>query len=655
MSDEAEGKRKQAGAASSPAAKKSKGDDEEEPSVVDVAWYHYRSYLDSTEEEEDGGGDFDELLEVISLLEDVVPPKNNSSIVDDDFSSLKKCLEEDCSEKELSHRLRSFEELLPVLMSLCYLQLGSHAIDMAFASTEEEEKDETALNKSPEEYLMLSLKHFPSNAAAASMLANYIRMNSLAPSEDVCFLYENAAKNAHNVRSLAISLLEDETVVDDVKEWVELLLLNGVAGCEFEGEDDDGEDNEEEEEEEGGVVSDSEVEATASFMAALLLSVLGKHEEAAVYLKQFGVTQRIHPEVWRGVKTIHDSQPKLIDGADGLPIPTPASFRSVHAQGNSGVLPPKLYKGLCDVFQPSAVYWKESDYDHRGYYSYFLDLSDEMKISPSNVIEDVIVNHLLPLAKRGLSAEDGERIVGAEWWCHHRPISANLGHNLHFDTDESLLAEEQSITHPIISSVLYLTGGAHGEQSAASPGGSTIVFDQAPDAKTVAPKIWASQARNNSFMIFPGKLLHGVLPCPGDGTTDQSDAKMEHRLTFMVGFWTRRVPDKMKDRRLYGPCGPMPPATDEHTWMREIASGYENGAGGKSGRSSTPNQDDISSYEVPTISPAWETLEVAKVEKCEQEEEEQHLQMPPALDHKYFVRNAPKCFHDSLMNKDECF
>jgi hypothetical protein len=101
----------------------------------------------------------------------------------------------------------------------------------------------------------------------------------------------------------------------------------------------------------------------------------------------------------------------------------------------------------------------------------------------------------------------------------------------------------------------------------------------------------------------------------------------------------------------------MPPATDEHTWMREIASGYENGACGKGGRSSTPNQDDIKGYELPTISPAWETLEIAKLKKCgeEEEEEEQHLQMPPTLDHKYFVRNAPKCFHDSLMNKDECF
>ena len=124
MSDEAEGKRKQAGAAASPAAKKSKGEDEEEPSVVDIAWYHYRSYLDSIDEE-DGGGDFDELLEVISLL------------TSDDFTS--EIITLNLSKEELPDKLRSVEELLPVLMSSCYLQLGSHAIDVAFGSAEEEE------------------------------------------------------------------------------------------------------------------------------------------------------------------------------------------------------------------------------------------------------------------------------------------------------------------------------------------------------------------------------------------------------------------------------------------------------------------------------------------------------------------------------------
>jgi hypothetical protein len=359
--------------------------------------------------------------------------------------------------------------------------------------------------------------------------------------------------------------------------------------------------------------------------------------------------------VWRGVKTVHNSKSKQIESADGLPISVPVSFRST--EHNSGVLPPTLYKRLCDAFHPYSVYWKESNYDHRGYYSYFLDLSEEMKTAPRNVIEDVIVNHLLPLAKRGLSAEAGNRIVGAEWWCHHRSISANLGHNLHFDTDEALLAEEQNITHPVVSSVLYLTGGARGEQTAASPGGSTIVFDQTPDTKEIAPKMWASQARNNTYMIFPGNLLHGVLPCPGNESTGpgQGDTEPEHRLTFMVGFWTRRVPDNMKDRRLYGPCGPMPPATDEHTWVREITSGYENGSGSHGKRSGEAYQDAIGTFELPCISPAWETLQPSKGENREGGGDEEFLQMPGTLDHRFFVRNAPQCFYDSLMNKDESF
>ena len=666
MNDDTEGKRKQDSTGASPIAKKSKGEEDDQGlSIIEIAWNHYRSYLDSIEEDEDGG-DFDELLEVISLLEeDVVPSQQPINVKGGDLSTLKDRLEKSSPDDEISTKLQTIEGLLPVLISICYLQLGSHAIDMAFASTAEEEEGESALDKAPEEYLVSSLLHFPANAAAVSMLANYLRMSALATTEDVCYLYEKAAKHAHSTRSLAISLLEDEEVEDETKEWVELLLLNGVSGCEFEGgddedEEDNNEDNEADEEGGGDVVSDSEVEATSSFMAALLLSILGEHDEAATYLKKFGVTHRIHPDVWRGVKSVHNAEPKQIDTADGSPISAPASFRS-NGKGSGGVLPAKLYKELCDIFQPNAVYWKESDYDHRGYYSYFLDLTEAMKTSPSNIIEDVIVNHLLPLAKRGLSTEEGEKIIGAEWWCHHRPISANLGHNLHFDTDEALLADEQAISHPIMSSVLYLTGGADGEQRKMSPGGSTIVFDQKPDAKEVAPKIWASQARNNSYMIFPGDLLHGVLPCPGDestgndGTPGRHNIEQDHRLTFMVGFWTRRVPDKMKDRRLYGPCGPMPPATEEHTWVRQIASGYKNGADG--GGSDISNENVIGSFELPCISPAWEVLEASNGKKKDEEEEEKEefLQLPGTLDHRFFVRNAPSCFYDSLMNKDECF
>mmetsp|Transcript_24225 Transcript_24225/g.52770 ORF Transcript_24225/g.52770 Transcript_24225/m.52770 type:complete len:684 (-) Transcript_24225:1087-3138(-) len=652
------------------ATKKSKADEQGEVPLRSLeAWGHYRDYLDScacTSSGEDGGavlqedddGDFDELFEVIGILKGILPePDTNTGEgllrVDD----LEKERPSIMSAQDVSAEFRTMSTikgLLPVLISMSYLHVGSHAISLVLE--EEQGGDGSIFSRRPEEYLALSLQYFPYNAAAASMLANYLRMNMLAPVDHICNLYMLAANNASKMRSLAISLLDNETVDEEVKEWIELLLLNGIAGSEFADPEDgqeeedsgdkegNGKDQEEEEEEEEEV-TDSEVEATASFMASLLNSIQGKHEEALKYQKKFGITHRIHPNVWSGAKL--SANDVVAKTAGDLPVPVPASFRST-IDGN-GVLPEKQYKGLCDVFSPTSPYWRESDYDNRGYYSYFLDLTDDMRNSPKNIIEDVIVNYLLPLAKRGLSAEEGEKICGAEWWTHHRPIEANLGHQLHFDTDEALLAQEQAVTHPILSSVLYLRGGSTGH--AVSPAGSTIVFDQTPDSEQVASKVWTSQPRNNTFMIFPGDLLHGVLPCPGDeASAPQSSLEQpEHRLTFMVGFWTRRVPDKMTDRRLYGPCGPLPPSTGDHTWVQNIATGY--GSGCNSAASS--GRAEIVSFALPEISPAWECLD--KDGNRNIDSDGRCLEIPRGLDHRFFVQNAPYCFRDSLMNKDESF
>ena len=229
---------------------------------------------------------------------------------------------------------------------------------------------------------------------------------------------------------------------------------------------------------------------------------------------------------------------------------------------------------------------EETDYEHRGYYSYFVD----MVMTLTNVMEQVIFELLLPLAQQRTS----QKIVGAEWWVHTRPIEANIGHNLHFDTDEAMLAQEGKITHPVVSSVLYLTGNA--SQADTLPAGSTIISDQTPNSKNPAKTCYICPPRDNSFLVFPDDMLHGVLPCPGsiwsesivDVTissknqcelswtvlpTDESNAAADatmptNRLTLMVGFWTtRRVPDQRKERSLYGPCGPMPVDSD---WMKQL-------------------------------------------------------------------------------------
>ena len=593
-------------------------------------WFHYRNYVDSACEDPDGDGDVDELFELLDIIS-----KNSEELMAVDINRF----DEYCTSESIA-----FRAAIPVLVSMAYLHLATHAISLGFDGGDESDMM-TIHDKPPEEYLSMALKSFPSNAAAKSMLANYRRMNCLGSLNDICDQYIEASEDAHGVREVALAMLNNSGVQEENKEWIELLLLNDIAGSEYEDDDSDSSDNGEEEADSNkeGIelpekVTESEVEATSSFMAAFLLSTMGRHEEAKSYLTKFNFTHRVHPDVWEGTKAPcigHE-----LKEMRSIPESTPASFRS-----DLGVLPQKLYENLCHVLRPDSAYWKESGYDHRGYFSYFLDLTREVELSPNNIIEDVIANHLLPLAKRTLSEEEGKQIVGAEWWTHHRPIQANMGHNLHFDTDESLLAEEKEITHPLVSSVLYLSGGTVGDTKKATLAGSTIVFDQTPSSQNVATRAWVNQPVDNSFMTFPGNYLHGVLPCPGH-ETNATAAEQPHRLTFMVGFWTRRVPEKMKERNLYGPCGPIPPATDEHTWVREIAK--RNGQ--PCDKASAP-KDAIRTFKLSEVSPAWEVIGQTTIGGGDRVS----FEPPQALDHRFFVRNAPGCFRKSLLNTEESF
>jgi hypothetical protein len=124
----------------------------------------------------------------------------------------------------------------------------------------------------------------------------------------------------------------------------------------------------------------------------------------------------------------------------------------------------------------------------------------------------------------------------------------------------------------------------------------------------------------------------------------------------MVGFWTRRVPDKMKNQRLYGPCGPMPPCTDEHTWAQEISKGYGKKKGGKKAtkksnkvapKKDIANNDALKVVPIPRVTPTWESFQTnASLE-------EQPLMIPRAIDHRFFVHSGSMCFRESLFEKDE--
>ncbi len=601
-----------------PDAKK-KRVEEHDAALLDEVWQHFRDYLDSCDD--DGNGDIDELQEVLELIGDIDPVRDLAS-------------------------LNSRKALLPVLASVAHGNLAD-----SFLSQFLESKDAT-LETKIQEHFVECLRLFPFYASMWSVLANACRMQIISTTTDdtprIAAAYEKAAECATAVRTHAINLLEEQDQSDELlSEWIELLLLNQVTGVEWATDDDDGEDENGDEEsslekkqaENDGYWTQSEVESTARFMAAMILSTLGFHDAAKDHLKYFAVTHRLHPNLWNGINAKTDE--------------SLSSEVVVYGKEKGNVLPEILYERLCSMFAPEAPYWKESDYNNRGYYSYFMDINESQE--PSNLIEDVIVRHLLPLAKRQLAKHNRQdvNICGAEWWVHTRPIQANLGHNLHFDTDEAILSQDKEVTHPILSSVLYLTGGCQG-------GGATIVLDQTPDSKEIAPFAWKNEPRDNSFLLFPGNRLHGVLPCAGQSgpintnkvrftsNVDTSDlfsdatqaSEPKHRLTFMVGFWTRNVPDRMKERKLYGPCGILPPATEEHSWVRRLSEGYD----GKD--RSHPEVESIAIVSpVPTITPAWEALPCVSSEV---------IALPPrGIDHRFFVKNPPNCFYDSLFEPDE--
>jgi len=702
--------------------------------IVDTVWEHYRNFLDSLE---DGEGEEDDQIDQIQELIEIVKThisKPSSSL--DESASIG-----DPAPKSWKSRT----EFLPILVSVGYHHLADRAIaqyllmyqqqqqqqigsslknetvsaDSNSQHTDDDDENENMLDidtamKNAQHFLTESLEWFPCNAATISMGANFGRMSQTLSLTSTRKWYERAVETSVMLRPRALQALEDGDTIPEVKEWIEFLILNEIVGTQYEDDDDDSEDEEEDreganndeinqdkmkndenciaedDEDDKGSYSSSAVESTARFMCAMLWSMEGRHDKSLDHLRNFQLTHRLHPNVWKIGKPLGNT-PTPTQGVDTEPT---LSF-----QPPGGILPSHLYDAMTKLFAPSSAYWIESDYANRGYYSFFHEYDGANAEQPRNLIEEIVVNHMIPRAEQCLvnmaKNSDDEKsksvsttICGYEWWVHTRPIKANLGHNLHFDTDECMLAQEGKVTHPVLSSVLYLTGGGGAEQSdlstesSPSPAGATIILDQTPESETVGESCWQGIPEDNTLLIFPGNRLHGVLPCPGnrnqeiqendetsttkiktlidDWTNNKSNMtrsspshsnRPSDRLTFMVGFWTRNVPADMKQRSLYGPCGPLPPATKTHTWVSEIMEGYNTNG---TTNMSTPKRIVAEKIMTPTImrkvSPAWECIQ-SKIGDKEDEDENKkdpHLVIPHGIDHRFFVRDAPYCFRQSL-------
>ena len=128
------------------------------------------------------------------------------------------------------------------------------------------------------------------------------------------------------------------------------------------------------------------------------------------------------------------------------------------------------------------------------------------------------------------------------------------------------------------------------------------------------------------FLTFPGNRLHGVLPeAPAtshtstahtdvhgdaegsvDATEEEDEETPPHRVTLMIGFWTRAV-GETGPRRPLGPCAPLPTPTTSCTWpsLLNIPPGLSQT------HSSSCEQKHVGIVEpraVREVSPAWEFI-----------------------------------------------
>jgi tetratricopeptide (TPR) repeat protein len=272
---------------------------------------------------------------------------------------------------------------------------------------------------------------------------------------------------------------------------------------------------------------------------AVLLSQMGLHDEAEVAIGRIGCQARIAPNVWR-----------CANNDDEGAATTTTTPKAAPARIYPRAIPKPLLACLQHAFNKDARYWAENHYEENpGYFSWWYNVS----MPPLNMVEALIRDIMLPLVDEcnaSKFANSDDPIVGAEWWVHKRKVGRNLGHALHWDTDESSLNRlgAQGLRHPCWSSVCYL-GGNSTESS-----GKTVVFELRTDGKEYPKKCWvAKPTGNGDVLVFDGSLLHGVLPGRGgsasSGAADAAGGSGDGddtRLTLMVGFWSV---DLMKNRQ----------------------------------------------------------------------------------------------------------
>ena len=174
----------------------------------------------------------------------------------------------------------AFKSFGKILLSQSYFHLADQGMSRLL---EQSSRTDLGLDKDIEYYFLKAIEVWPYNATARSVYANSRRMFGTESLSEILMDYELAAYFAHTIRDEAVSAIVSDSVGTDIKEFIEVLLLDSV-GVEYIEDSDN--------------FSFPAIEATSSFMVSLIASCIGDHDKAKVYLKKFRATHRVHPSVW---------------------------------------------------------------------------------------------------------------------------------------------------------------------------------------------------------------------------------------------------------------------------------------------------------------------------------------------------------------------
>ncbi len=274
----------------------------------------------------------------------------------------------------------------------------------------------------------------------------------------------------------------------------------------------------------------------ACYELGTLLSQLGAHDAADVYLLKAGFRVKLSPSILCPVlrstaTTSIDTCCSIVDKVAVL----------------DNVLSPSLLGALREAFSAKSSFWTEHSYPTKQFFSYNMpaDNGTLSKQKETSLMYELAAA-IKPLVHKSFPAKHIDtEVESLEWWCHIRSDATTSAHQLHFDLDEVALAERLSgggaapssaSIHPLVSSVLYLN-------ECCDHLAPTLLTNQTLTSGSVATEAWLCQPAENRLLLFDGAFLHGVVPyLPlGVDAADALSRPAAPRITLMIGWWARGV------------------------------------------------------------------------------------------------------------------